>query len=371
MSRLELLPQVARKEIWRYLLLCSRVREPPNRFLAEHYAFQVNVLRLNRAIKADSSAILHGENTFVKVTWFFVQAYESMINYELAFFKLAKDVMFNLQIAEIKIGFNNFRQPMAAEQPQTCVILLNDVPKLTRLLRIVDIANFMSYTFDIKLRKAPDLATQEKLLLPFEQVRGMAIIQEVSITGQVNTALVKRVIQAMIQRVAWLRGGAWEIHELCVSIKRIGDLAFSLGNADMTCTKYIDALEFHEHAIQTNSMIQIVDNEPYHQAISRLHNTIHVDMALLAISDITEKEEGKRHFEMVPKSTHYMDTAEEINKKTMVEVFPVTSVARFYHILGVAELGLNHPNKAAKAFVKAYNIIKSPDIKAGHDAAIA
>jgi hypothetical protein len=99
-------------------------------------------------------------------------------------------------------------------------------------------------------------ADQEKLLLPFEQLRGVACRQEVTFAGAFDPALVQRVTQAMIQRVAWLRAGAAEIYDITLSIKRMGDWVFNMGNADMALAKWEDTHNFLENAFHHNDMVR-------------------------------------------------------------------------------------------------------------------
>jgi hypothetical protein len=48
---------------------------------------------------------------------------------------------------------------------------------------------------------------------------------------------------------------------------------------------------------------------------------------------------------------------------------PKAAIARFYRLLGIAELGLGRPVKAAKAFFKSYHMAKISETKQGHEAA--
>jgi hypothetical protein len=125
----------------------------------------------------------------------------------------------------------------------------------------MDFANFLLFDFEFTLHSPPLLgslntADQEKLLLPFEQMRGVACRQEVTFAGAFDLALVQRVTQAMTQRVAWLRAGAAEIHDIALSIKRIGDWAFNMGNADMALAKWDDTHNFIKTALHHNDMVR-------------------------------------------------------------------------------------------------------------------
>jgi hypothetical protein len=110
MSRLEDLPRRIRHDIYHYLLLSDRVRQPPSHILVEHYDFQVSILRVDKNMNKDATPILYGENKLVKVQNFYGSLLETaMANHETPFFKLrskAKATTFNKHVAEISIKKN-------------------------------------------------------------------------------------------------------------------------------------------------------------------------------------------------------------------------------------------------------------------------
>jgi hypothetical protein len=83
MSHLEHLEQHLRRKILGYLLVSDHVRQPPDQYLVEGYKFQVSVLRVNRAINRDATAVLYTQNTFVKLHWTMTQTYDAMTNHEV------------------------------------------------------------------------------------------------------------------------------------------------------------------------------------------------------------------------------------------------------------------------------------------------
>jgi hypothetical protein len=108
MSPLEDLPRRIRHDIYRYLLLSDRVRQPPSHILVEHYDFQVSILRVNKNINKEATPFLYGENKLVKVHNFYGSLLETaMANHETPFFKLrAKATTFNKHVAGISIKKN-------------------------------------------------------------------------------------------------------------------------------------------------------------------------------------------------------------------------------------------------------------------------
>lgn len=375
LSSFQQLPQHIRLDILRYLLVSERIREPPNHLLIEHYAFEVSILRVNRAINMEAMAIIYGENMFIKIKNDFVDAEKSMLNHEVPFFKLGR--AFKHHVAEITITIDplNIRMSpsMVAKKPGELVMVLSDVPKYTRLLRLLDFANFMGYQFRFKLHQSHladsliPAAVQQEVLAPFAQVRGCAIVQDVKFIGPFDQTVMQQVKVAMTQKIAWLRAGAWEIHDIALSIKRVGDWAFTLKNLDMALAKYEDTREFLKGALTLNTMMRGLDST-CEKAICGIECTTWVDTALLTLSDAALKHVGKRIYAAIPNMITHLNLAERSAALNEPIVGP-TVIARFYHLLGVAELGLGHPIKSAKAFAKAYKLVTESSTKEGYEVA--
>jgi hypothetical protein len=372
MARLVELTQHLRKRIFRYLLVSDRVRQPHNHLLIEHYAFEVNLLRVSTVIKKDAEAILYGENKFVKLTWFWGQAYQIMQNHEVPFFHMRKKRAahrFDHHVAEVTVRSQSWR-PVPDQTCQISLLLLDDIPKLARTLQIAVIANFLPFVFEFKLRQ-PDLPLflQEKCFSPFEQVRGGASAQHVTITGPVDSELARRVKQSMTQQIQWLRCRAWEIYDLAVSISRQGDLAFRLGNADMALAKYDDARTFADTAVGQNHMVRDINLE-FDKAMVMFFAVNCTNVAHLVLSEAVQKEIGKRVFDAPPNLVRTIDCFEKIAGASG-KPLSKTILARFYYLLGIAELGRGHPNKAGKGFAKSYKISTQDIVKEGYDTAKA
>lgn len=375
-SRLEKLPTRARKMIWQHLLAADFVRQPVGQYLIEHYKFETKVLLVNKAIYAEASGTL-SKNVFAKVHWQNHDGVTTMLNHEVPLFKLTGDKAFNNHSVDITIKPNSARLRAAApaEGVPPCLMLAQDIPKLARVLQILDMANSAEFSFEFKFRDVTGTSTHDEitartssLLLPFEKVRGVKAVQKVLITGPVDAAIAIRVRKAMTQKVSWLRADAWDMYSLALSIKRYGDLAFSIGDADMTLAKYDDAYNFHGAAMTTNSETLSISDEEWHYAMARLDVTIFTDLALMMLADMTlnDKDLGERQYSMVPKYTKFIEVGERMNSSSPGKIIvPPEVIARFYHLLGIAELGLDHPVKAAKAFVKAHGMTKAPKSKEG------
>jgi hypothetical protein len=74
---------------------------------------------------------------------------------------------------------------------------------------------------------------------------------------------------------------------------------------------------------------------------------------------------------MVPTNARHIEEAENTNKKIGKEIFPLSFIAQFHHILRATDLSLNHPIKAAKGFVKAYDIVRTLETKSDWETASA
>jgi hypothetical protein len=190
MANFQQLPRCIRLEILRYLLLADRVRQPPNHLLVKHYIFEVKALRVSALFNKDGKQILYGENRFVKVQDVFANfkmspqeeksMEDAMHNHEVPFFR--PKGKFDNHVAEVTAKPHDMNQRrMAAGPKKSFLVLLQDMPKYTRLLRLMDLANFMGFCIDFKLHQHAlmsmplPIADQEKLLIPFERVRGTAL----------------------------------------------------------------------------------------------------------------------------------------------------------------------------------------------------
>jgi hypothetical protein len=180
MSRLEALQQHVLRDILCYLLLSDRVRGPPNRYLVEDYDFQVAILRTNKAINKEATSIFHVDNKWVKLhNGYGTMIETALINHETPYFKL-KMKKFDNHVAEVHVNPNFTRRSLFGGKTTTGLLLLQDMPKFARVLRILDFANFLGYNFKFALHQPPgggnlNREDQEKLLLPMEQGQSLLI----------------------------------------------------------------------------------------------------------------------------------------------------------------------------------------------------
>lgn len=342
----------------------------------EHYNFEINILRVNRNISKETTKVFYQGNCLIKVNNHFVDAEKSMYNHEIPFFKVKGQI--GRPGAQVSIAIDPFNARLAAAgkiatKPKVCILLLEDIPNLTRLLRLLNLASFMGYKFEITLRHPQfaeaisSIAIQTQLLTPFEQARGCALVQNVTFSGPFDSAIVQRVKQVMTQKIAWLRSALWELHDIALSVKRMGDWAFHLQNIDMALAKYEDTRNFIAAATELNSMMRGLDAD-CKKALYGIECTTWVDTALLMISDAMLEEAGERMYSAVPSMVNHIKAAEDSASKHSPRIAGAV-MARFYYVLGIAELGLNHPIKAAKALAKAYKIISDTATETGYNLA--
>lgn len=175
MSRLEALPQHLLRDILRYLLLSDRVRGPPNRYLIEDYDFQVAILCTNKAINQEAAHIFYQDNKWIKFRNGYGDPMETaLINHETPYFKLTT-MKFENHVAQVDVNPNVISLPTYGGKTTTGLLLLQDIPKFARVLRIVDFANFFGYNIKFALHTPPggvgnlSKEDQERLLLPMEQ----------------------------------------------------------------------------------------------------------------------------------------------------------------------------------------------------------
>jgi hypothetical protein len=96
-----------------------------------------------------------------------------------------------------------------------------------------------------------------------------------------------------------------------------------------------------------------------------------VDRALVILREMGKQYFGQRRYDLIVLCAPAVDVAAMNAKKPGKNSAPPTALAHFYYLLGLAELGLDHPIKAGKAFANAYKIMSSEHIKRGHEAAKA
>ncbi|KAI4614511.1 hypothetical protein J4E83_007165 [Alternaria metachromatica] len=374
MSRLEVLPQHILRDILRYLLLSDRVRGPPNRYLVEDYDFQVAVLRTNKAINQEATNIFYEDNKWIKLhNGYGTMIETALINHETPYFKLKMDE-FDKHVAEVNVNPSFHQKSRYGGKTTVGLLLLQDMAKFARVLRILDFANFMAYDFKFALHKPPGTVgtlsreDQERLILPMEKVSGVACRQQVAFTTSFDAVLVERVKQAMTQGVAWLRAAVAEVYDIALSIKCMGDMAFNIGNGDMAFAKWDDTLKFIDITLEHNNMMSTRLEPDFLAQLRALECMVCLELAMFFFSDMAIDGIGRK-YEHVPKKVGYAEDAKLYNELLEFEAVPVSAIARFYRFLGVAELGLDHPVKAAKAFAKSYKMATLPPTQNGYNTA--
>jgi hypothetical protein len=172
----------------------------------------------------------------------------------------------------------------------------------------------------------------------------------------------------MTQGVAWLRAAAAEVYDLARSIKSMADMAFNIGNEDMAFAKWNDTLMFIKNTLEQNKMMRARLEPEFLAKLHALECMVLLEQAMSFFSDQVVNEIGPK-YDHVPEKVGHAEDAEQYNKILGYEAVPVSAIARFYCFLGVAELGLDHPVKAAKAFAKSYKIMPLPQTQHDYDTA--
>jgi hypothetical protein len=140
-----------------------------------------------------------------------------------------------------------------------------------------------------------------------------------------------------------------------------------LKNADMALAKYLDTHSFMDTARALNSMMEGVDLE-CEKASRVLAVTTMVDTALLMLTGFALVEMGREGYTAVTKLAAQI-AATGFEAQTGTTVVCSKIVSRLHYCLGVAELGLNHPVKAGKAFARSYKLLSNNSARDGHKTA--
>ncbi|KAF1943716.1 hypothetical protein EJ02DRAFT_420933 [Clathrospora elynae] len=257
----------------------------------------------------------------------------------------------------------------------TLLLLLQDIPKFARPLRIFNFANSMGYDFKSALHQPPttsralSIADQKKLLLSFEELRGGVFQQQVIFTGVFDTTLAKRVKQDITRNVAWLRAGAAEVHGIALLIKRMGNWAFTHGMADVALEKWDDAQAFIKATLMYYDMMESHLERWFLYYIFVFDCMVWIDETMFLLKEV-DYLGGVRKYEYHPKYRIHFEFA-EYNQKLVKEFVLKDAITRFDHLLGIAELGEDYPVKAAKALVKSDKMVSIPEMKEGCEAAKA
>lgn len=304
MSELEKLPGKARKEILRYLLHADRVRKPINKYGQRNYAFQPAILRVSRRLSAEAKAILYGENIIIRVLMHRVpDGFIGMINHEVTFLKNGLKSAFEKHVVNIETKpdkrlcpllhnetphRNIMNDEMMAIADNHFLLLKQDIPKFTRYLRIMDIANpyFWHYKFDFLPTFSGEtlsLSDQKDILEPFKSLPGTKMVQTVAFTGTVDQTLMKEVSDAMTQKVQWARAGAWELYDIASSIKGVGDELWQAGFHDLAFAKWDNVSAWITQSVKENGLLMGFDRRADVAGL-RIHMTCDMDRSLYILS---------------------------------------------------------------------------------------
>ncbi|MCJ1327046.1 hypothetical protein MMC10_003712 [Thelotrema lepadinum] len=373
MSGLEKLPGKARKEILRYLLHADRVRQPMMSLGIRKYHFETAILRVNHRLATEAQAVLYGENTIIRVQFYKQMLFpDSMLNHEVSFLHKGDMTKFEKYVVSIVIKPDEL-SPLAMPHVKknvevsdnTFIVLKQDLPKFTRYLRIMDIANSVFFNFKFVVRstvfgEALSLSEQKSILEPFKMITGTKLVQTVSITGNVDKVLAASVTQAMTQKAQWARAGAWELFDIAASMKAVGDELWNAGFTDIARSKWDDAGEWIVTSLKGNELLTNFDSRA-DDAGFRIHLTCNLDIALYELSPRGSVAHGESpDYKEVLEAcvpSQFQEMAKRVGQDKNVFERPLIHYERrAFYFRGIAELGLGHPAKAAKNFAAAFKL---------------
>lgn len=134
----------------------------------------------------------------------------------------------HIQVPSDRDGVHN--QKINREALESFLILAVELPRLVRM-----------FIFQIEehLEGPPSLARQRAVLEPFRLL--YFDNHSVSFCGAIDQAYACDMKEAMVPKVKWARGMAWDMYDLMASSKSIGDMACGLGNWRKASWNYVAA----------------------------------------------------------------------------------------------------------------------------------
>jgi len=237
-NRVRRYTEVSAIEVEKYKL------DPGGENINGRYTFEpaISLQLINKRLFAEAKDVLK-EKKFIKVSFKWMSTAivgEGLKNHDVPFFFLDGKHPFSNPVATVLITSTSF--PL--ESTAVFAIFTEDIPSFCTFLRMVDMGNAIRLQFTFKFFGISSLALQKQVLEPFEVVDGVDGQQKVSVAGTVDSNLVKRVISTMTQPVGWLPALSWNVYDLIVNLKVIGDEAFLARDYGAAGYKYSQATNF-------------------------------------------------------------------------------------------------------------------------------
>ena len=124
------------------------------------------------------------------------------------------------------------------------------------------------FRFEVSSTGPPTLDVQRLIMEQFRCPR--LSHEELVFKGAIDPAYAHNSRINMVPEVNWVRGFAWEIYELMLSIARAGDETFFIGLFNHASAKYTDCNNFFEATFQNDSRLPDLEDEGFHESCSQL-----------------------------------------------------------------------------------------------------
>ena len=294
-----------------------------------------------------------------------------MLKHEVAFLQNGDMSKFDMHVVDIDIRPDNM-SPLTVKDNHF-LLLKQDLLKFTRYLRIMEFSNSLSYHFKFNFRstlfgQGLSLSKQTIILEPFKVLTGSKLIQTVTFTGRVDGTIAKDVVQAMTQKTQWIRAFLWELYDIATSIKAVGDELWEAGFRDAAAAKWDDVIAWIPH-VQRNHATRLEIKAD--TACSRIRLICSMDRALWALSSRDPGKEKLQYVLELCQPIEFQDMAKQDPEVNSVFQRPLVHLERrFWYFCGIAELGLDCPNKSTVSFANAIRLnSQNAKYRAGHNAA--
>ena len=166
------------------------------------------------------------------------------------------------------------------------ILVANELPQFVRMIRILKATDNVEmhklvFRFEVNSAGPPTLDVQRLIMEPFRCLR--LSHEELVLKGAIDPAHADNLRVNMVPEVNWVRGFAWEVYELMLSIARSGDEAFHIGLFDHACSKYTDCISSFEAAFQNDPRLPNLEDEGFHESCSQLATTALFNLTLATL----------------------------------------------------------------------------------------
>jgi len=93
----------------------------------------------------------------------------------------------------------------------------------------------------------------------------------------------RQVGESMMPPARWARAAAWELYDLALSIKNVGDTALRMGSDGLDTGNYKHCQQVFQGALANNTRVADLEDQGFHQAGDRLSSVCGINMCLATV----------------------------------------------------------------------------------------